>query len=635
MDAATTSGGGVSLTRTAFVLEPDDTFRKQSVVEVREVAIYAKGHPRAGGLMDLRMGPLSRSVMCPTCGGFGCDGHYGHVELVAWVLRVMCVPHAAQLARTHCWACARPLFCVDARTAAAAAGDAGVPPDACLVDGWRGTPPPTPADAKAGWVDVTGRLAARGGARGLRALAVVSEACKARHHCPWTPAAVAARGRGEPPCGLPLPQYAKEQTIFVARTWSAAARAELGAVPQRAADACAPLTSDGLRDLVASMPWDALTVLGFRPAQSHPQWMFTRVQAVPPCRTRPPLAPLGAASKGVSLSGSGGAGVEHDQTLALQEVVRANAACAASRLAAAAAGAADGAAWARAERDARALAVAVNALVDGNLRNRVSVGGGSSGILGAPTSGAPAHLRMTTRAEITVKSTVNGKRGVIRDLLGGNRSNFSARGVIGTEAYDDVWVLYVPRAVMRTLTFPEKVTAVNLPQMRAAVRRGAGHAFGARTVIKRALRASGGGSGDDGDGQNRRRGVASAVNGHADGTYVALRGMPQDARDALAATLEPGDTVERVLRDGDPAAFNRQPTLHKLGTMGYHLKCNDGRRLPPPEDVAPDDGLDVRGRPPPLNFRIHISAMGPHNADADGGVCSYGYRGGSAGPRGG
>lgn len=83
---------------------------------------------------------------------------------------------------------------------------------------------------------------------------------------------------------------------------------------------------------------------------------------------------------------------------------------------------------------------------------------------------------------------------------------------------------------------PEPVTDINLGDMRALVRSGEGWS---------SLQSSGN------------------------------RYQLQDTSDArlrdIARGLCAGDTVYRGLRTGDVVVFNRQPTLHRMGLMGFRV----------------------------------------------------------------
>ena len=58
--------------------------------------------------------------------------------------------------------------------------------------------------------------------------------------------------------------------------------------------------------------------------------------------------------------------------------------------------------------------------------------------------------------------------------------------------------------------------------------------------------------------------------------------------------LKIGDAVDRWLQDGDYLIFNRQPTLHKQGMMGYEVVLGDQ-----------------------LTIGLHLSVTPAHNADFD------------------
>ena len=57
--------------------------RRYSVVKVEVSQTYEKGKPKAGGLSDLKMGTLDRTLKCETDGAGVQDspGYFGHIEL--------------------------------------------------------------------------------------------------------------------------------------------------------------------------------------------------------------------------------------------------------------------------------------------------------------------------------------------------------------------------------------------------------------------------------------------------------------------------------------------------------------------------------------------------------------------------
>ena len=63
----------------------------------------------------------------------------------------------------------------------------------------------------------------------------------------------------------------------------------------------------------------------------------------------------------------------------------------------------------------------------------------------------------------------------------------------------------------------------------------------------------------------------------------------------MSRHLEVGDTIERHMQDGDYAAINRNPSLHKYSILGYKVKLMEG-----------------------LTIRLNINNTPGHNADFDG-----------------
>jgi DNA-directed RNA polymerase subunit A' len=66
-------------------------------------------------------------------------------------------------------------------------------------------------------------------------------------------------------------------------------------------------------------------------------------------------------------------------------------------------------------------------------------------------------------------------------------------------------------------------------------------------------------------------------------------------RTIIADSLSPGFIVERHLRDGDIAIFNRQPSLHRMSVMSHFVRVLPNR-----------------------TFRLHPAVCPPYNADFDG-----------------
>ena len=156
---------------------------------------------------------------------------------------------------------------------------------------------------------------------------------------------------------------------------------------------------------------------------------------------------------------------------------------------------------------------------------------------------------------------IKGKDGRIRGNLMGKRVDFCARCVISPGPLLDIDQVGVPERIAMGLTVPDIVTEDNITALAERVRIGSSSVRGAETVIT------------------------------SDGVVIHLAQCA--ARQKIC--LVPGWTVERYLQDDDVVAFNRQPSLHRLGLMGHRVK------------IVTD-----------LTMRLNLSVTAPYNADFDG-----------------
>ena len=116
----------------------------------------------------------------------------------------------------------------------------------------------------------------------------------------------------------------------------------------------------------------------------------------------------------------------------------------------------------------------------------------------------------------------------------------------------------VPHSICKTLTFPDRVTPLNIRSLQESVARGPDDLLGAKYVL------------DD------------------NGKYYDLRYKKDVA-------LRIGWIVERTLRKDDVVVFNRQPSLHRMSMMGHKVRPMLGN-----------------------TFRLSVSVTQPYNADFDG-----------------
>ncbi len=179
------------------------------------------------------------------------------------------------------------------------------------------------------------------------------------------------------------------------------------------------------------------------------------------------------------------------------------------------------------------------------------------------SSGIPPARHRSGRALKTLSQRLKGKEGRFRSNLSGKRVDFSARTVISPDPNLDINEVGVPVDVAMRLSLPEKVTEWNLDEMRRLIVNGPESYPGALYVVR------------------------------PDGKRVRLEFVVD--REKVAEAVEPGFIVERHLRDGDIAIFNRQPSLHRMSIMAHHVRVL-----------------------PHKTFRLHLCVCPPYNADFDG-----------------
>lgn len=179
------------------------------------------------------------------------------------------------------------------------------------------------------------------------------------------------------------------------------------------------------------------------------------------------------------------------------------------------------------------------------------------------TSGIPPARHRSGRALKTLSQRLKGKEGRFRTNLSGKRVDFSARTVITPDPNLDINEVGVPFEIAKRLSIPEKVTEWNFEEMRKLVTNGPDEYPGALYVIR------------------------------PDGKRIRLEFVVD--RKKVAEALEPGFVVERHLRNGDTAIFNRQPSLHRMSIMAHSVRVL-----------------------PHKTFRLHLCVCPPYNADFDG-----------------
>ena len=178
-------------------------------------------------------------------------------------------------------------------------------------------------------------------------------------------------------------------------------------------------------------------------------------------------------------------------------------------------------------------------------------------------SGIPPARHRSGRALKTLSQRLKGKEGRFRSNLSGKRVDFSARTVISPDPNLDINEVGVPLEIAMRLSVPEKSTKWNIEEMRKLIINGPEKYPGALYIIR------------------------------PDGKRIRLEFVTD--REKVAEALEPDFIVERHLRNGDIAIFNRQPSLHRMSIMAHSVRVL-----------------------PHKTFRLHLCVCPPYNADFDG-----------------
>ncbi len=178
-------------------------------------------------------------------------------------------------------------------------------------------------------------------------------------------------------------------------------------------------------------------------------------------------------------------------------------------------------------------------------------------------SGIPPARHRSGRTLKSLAQRLKGKEGRFRGNLSGKRVDYSARTVISPDPNLDINEVGVPAHIATRLTVPDVVTERNLEEMKRLVSNGPYIHPGALYIIR------------------------------PDGKRIRLEFVTD--KSIVADSIEPGFVIERHLKDGDIALFNRQPSLHRMSIMAHKVKV-----------------LPYR------TFRMHLTVCPPYNADFDG-----------------
>lgn len=156
----------------------------------------------------------------------------------------------------------------------------------------------------------------------------------------------------------------------------------------------------------------------------------------------------------------------------------------------------------------------------------------------------------------SVKDIIQGKEGIFRKNIQGNKNNFIGRSVLSIDASLRFGEIGVPRMMAPFLTIRERVTPNNKSRLTKLLRKG---------KITR---------------------IVDPLTHDVKAIIGSLR---------FTTDLRIGTIVDRHLQNGDMILFNRQPTLHRGSIQAYSVVLHDD-----------------------LTINLHIASTTGHHADFDG-----------------
>lgn len=173
------------------------------------------------------------------------------------------------------------------------------------------------------------------------------------------------------------------------------------------------------------------------------------------------------------------------------------------------------------------------------------------------TAGVPPTKQRSGKPLKSIAERLKTKKGRFRYNLIGKRVNSAARATITPSLDIKINELGVPQEVADTLTILERVTSWNIKRLKDHILEGKAKYLISSTKVRKIV--------------------------------------TEENRKELAETIEEGMSIRRTLQDGDLVIFNRQPTLHRISSLGHYVKVYPGK-----------------------TFRINPMVVAPYNADFDG-----------------
>lgn len=375
------------------IANPDDIV-KRSVVEVITDKTHLSSQPAQGGVFDTRFGVIENGKVCPTCKQTNalCPGHFGHITLARPVYLYQFLEYIQKILQVVCLNCSNPYL-----------------PDETLEQ-----------IAKA--------------ATGINRFDAVREKTKA-----FKEKELKAAGFTCLTCASPAIKKVDRQ-----ETATAVAPLALEAITFEPGAEPIPLQPEMVLRCFQRITDEHVTLIGFNPKFSRPEWMICTVLAVPPLSVRPSVIDENQR-------------MEDDLTHMLMNIVKFN-----QKLQTLID---KGESRDSIDKQTSILQHAVATYVDNDI------------------SGLSQSVQRSGRPLKTLKSRLSAKTGRVRGNLMGKRVDFSARSVITPDPNIELDELGVPEEIAMNLTFPEMVSAYNIDRLMTYVRNGPHRHPGAKSIF--------------------------------------------------------------------------------------------------------------------------------------------------------
>jgi DNA-directed RNA polymerase II subunit RPB1 len=363
------------------------------------------GVPVEGGLADLRLGTTTRANICKTCGEGDavCPGHFGHVTLARPVFHVHFLSMVLKILRCVCFKCSKLL--VGQSTPGFAEAMAFTDPRQRFQAIY--------ALAKGKSVCEVGNLSAD-----------EKEAEKFKDEV--ADGGIALKKKRPPAhggCGATQPKYRKKGLDLTLEPRNKDSKIQ-GVSAFESGDIFSP---EQVHKCFSGITNEDVSLMGFNPEFSRPDWMICTVLPISPPHVRPSV------KEGTMLS-------QDDLTFQLAQIIKMN--------------------------QILKGETATNSNTERLLQQHVAQ------YVNNEIPDIPSAMQRSGRPLKTLQQRIKGKGGRVRGNLMGKRVNFSARSVITPDPNLMIDELGVPEKIAKQMTIPETVSHLNIHRLKSLVDNG-------------------------------------------------------------------------------------------------------------------------------------------------------------------